>query len=108
MTIELPAAEARSSRPALDEADDVNQRQPPVRRSRVALVSGLLLTITCVLMVFPLTTAVRPWKNWKRPTTMSMAPANALPQLPATVPSEFRLMAPSWGGARGARVTRRG
>jgi multiple sugar transport system permease protein len=53
MTIELPATDARSSRGALDAADDVNRPRPRVRRSRVALVSAILLTITCVLMIFP-------------------------------------------------------
>jgi multiple sugar transport system permease protein len=53
MTIDLPAAEARSSRAALDTVANVSRPHPRVRRSRLALVSGILLTITCVLMVFP-------------------------------------------------------
>ena len=53
MTIELPAAEARSSRAAIDTVANVSRPQPRVRRSQLALVSGVLLTITCVLMVFP-------------------------------------------------------
>ncbi len=52
MTIELPA-DARSSQAPLDAAGGAKPPRPRVRRSRLALVSGLLLTITCVLMVFP-------------------------------------------------------
>jgi multiple sugar transport system permease protein len=53
MTIELPAANRPSSRAALTGADDVSQPRHRVRRFRVAWVSAILLTVTCVLMVFP-------------------------------------------------------
>ncbi len=52
MTIDLPA-DARSSRAPVDVAGDAKPPRQPVRRSRVAVVSGILLAITCVLMVFP-------------------------------------------------------
>jgi multiple sugar transport system permease protein len=53
MTVEVPAA--RSSQAPVDVAEDVSRPRPRRRtsRSRMAVVSGVLLTITCVLMVFP-------------------------------------------------------
>ena len=53
MTIEVSTAQDRSSRSAPEAVERITRRRPPVRRSRTALVSGILLTITCVLMVFP-------------------------------------------------------
>ncbi len=52
MTIELPA-DTRSSRSTVVVAGDARSPRHRARPSRVALVSGILLTITCVLMVFP-------------------------------------------------------
>ncbi len=53
MSIETPTTDARSSRAPVGVATGVTR--PPRRpsRSRMVVVSGVLLTITCVLMVFP-------------------------------------------------------
>ena len=53
MTVEIPVADTRSSRAAVSVARDVTRPTPRSRRSRLAVVSAILLTITCLLMVFP-------------------------------------------------------
>ncbi len=70
MTVEVPATDHHSSRAALAVADDVSRPRPRLRRSRVALVSGILLTITCVLMVFPFLWAVL---SSTKPTNVAFA-----------------------------------
>jgi multiple sugar transport system permease protein len=52
MTVEIPAADPRASRAPVAVAAEVSRPRPRSRRP-VAVVSAILLTITCVLMVFP-------------------------------------------------------
>jgi multiple sugar transport system permease protein len=52
MTVEIPAADPRSSRAPVAVAAEVSRPRLRSRRP-VAVVSAILLTITCVLMVFP-------------------------------------------------------
>jgi multiple sugar transport system permease protein len=53
MTIQLPTADAGSPRAPSAVTGAVTRPRPRVRRSRVALISGVVLFVTCVLMVFP-------------------------------------------------------
>ena len=53
MSIEVPTADTRASRAPVDVASDVSRPRPRTSRTRMAVVSGILLTITCLLMVFP-------------------------------------------------------
>ena len=53
MTIEMPTAHTGSSRPGPEPAGTITQKRHRSRNRPVVVVSGILLTITCVLMVLP-------------------------------------------------------
>jgi multiple sugar transport system permease protein len=54
VTLDIPAASTRSSRAPVDVAPEVGRGRPSARRSRrTGVVTAVLLTVVCLLMVFP-------------------------------------------------------
>ena len=54
MTLDIPAASTRSSQAPVDVAPEAGRGRPTARRSRRAgVITAVLLTVVCLLMIFP-------------------------------------------------------